>query len=81
MAAVLAHAAQPAVGLNAQTLAKFAADFEFKTIPRPICERAKHLMLDALGIAYASTQFEFAQRSLAALFENSSELAAILAGR
>jgi len=53
----------------AQTLAEFAAEFSFDAIPQRVRERAKYLMLDALGIAYASTRFDFAQRSFAAMAE------------
>lgn len=63
---------QPQQTPIAQTLAQFAADFSFDAIPQTVRERAKYLMLDALGIAYASTRFDFAQRSFAALAELSS---------
>jgi hypothetical protein len=56
----------------AQTLAEYAAAFSFEAIPQRVRERAKYLMLDALGIAYASTRFDFAQRSFAAMAEMSS---------
>lgn len=73
MAAVLAPAnkpqAQPPI---AQTLAQFAAGFGYDAIPQRVRERARFLMLDALGIAYASTQFDFAQRSFAAAAELSA---------
>lgn len=68
MAAVLAPVTQTQTPI-ARTLAQFAADFSFDAIPQPVRERAKYLMLDALGIAYASTRFDFAQRSFAALAE------------
>src|SRR6186713_3225020 len=76
MSAVLApvpqQPAQPQPVPIAQTLAQFAADFSFDAIPQIVRERAKHLMLDALGIAYASTRFDFAQHSFAALAELTS---------
>ena len=75
MSAILAPVADPQAqppARIAQTLAQFAADFSYDAIPQRVRERAKYLMLDALGIAYASTRFDFAQRSFAALAELSS---------
>lgn len=48
-------------------LAEFAARFDYGAIPERVRERAKHLVLDAVGIALASTQFDFAHRALSAL--------------
>jgi 2-methylcitrate dehydratase PrpD len=48
-------------------LAEFAAGFGYDAIPEAVRTRAKHLMLDALGIALASTQFDFAHRAFSAL--------------
>jgi 2-methylcitrate dehydratase PrpD len=50
-------------------LADFTAGFRLHTAPEDIRERAKHLMLDALGIALASTPWEFARITLAGLRE------------
>lgn len=50
----------------AQQLAAFACELRPSDIPEPVRERARHLILDAVGIACASTRYEFAQRSLAA---------------
>jgi 2-methylcitrate dehydratase PrpD len=54
-----------------RTLADQFADFvinqRFEEIPEVVLMRAKLLMLDAVGIAYASSQQEFAQRTLNAL--------------
>ncbi len=50
-----------------QQLAEFAASFGYEAIPAPVAARAKHLALDAVGIALASTQFEFAHRTMSAL--------------
>ena len=55
--------------LVSATLAAFVAGFEADQLPEAAGERAKLLMLDAVGIAFASTRFEFAQRALAALSE------------
>lgn len=50
-----------------ETLAQFASAITYDAIPGAVRERAKHLILDAVGIALASTTYEFAQRTLAAL--------------
>ncbi len=55
--------------LIARTLASFIADYEGSRIPAEVRDRAKYLMLDAIGIAFASTRFEFAHRALAGLRE------------
>ena len=56
----------------AATLAAFAKNLRVETIPAAVLERAKHLILDAVGIAHASTGYGFAQRSLAAAAELSA---------
>lgn len=48
-----------------QTLADFAAGLRLEEVPAPVSERAKYLALDALGIALASSQNEFARIALA----------------
>ncbi|HEY1228699.1 MAG TPA: MmgE/PrpD family protein, partial [Ramlibacter sp.] len=50
-------------------LANFAAGFALDQVPAPAQERAKHLMLDAFGIALACTQWDFARVTLAGLRE------------
>lgn len=50
----------------AQTLAAFAHDLRYEDIPVAVRTRAKHLMLDATGIALASTRWDFAHKSLTA---------------
>ena len=50
-----------------ETLAQFVYQLRFEDIPAPVRERAKDLMLDAIGIAFASTKFEFADKALAGL--------------
>jgi 2-methylcitrate dehydratase PrpD len=47
------------------------AGLDYSSIPSSVRERAKHLILDAVGIALASTRHDFAHRSLAALTEMS----------
>lgn len=53
----------------AETLSSFTADLRTDDIPTSVLERAKYLILDAVGIAHASTQFDFAHRSLSAVSE------------
>lgn len=50
-------------------LARFTVDLGIDDIPAPIRRRATYLMLDAVGIAHASTSFDFAHRTLSALCE------------
>lgn len=54
-------------GLISQSLAEFAHDLTFETIPKEVRERAKHLILDATGIAYASGRYDFAHKTLTAI--------------
>ena len=54
--------------LSAAThLANFVASFKYEDIPQKTIERAKLFMLDAVGIALASTQYDFAHRILSGL--------------
>ncbi|MCF4997564.1 MmgE/PrpD family protein [Pseudomonas syringae] len=53
----------------AASLAAFAEQLGFDSIPEPVRMRAKLLILDAVGIALASTRYEFAQRTLSATRE------------
>lgn len=50
-----------------QRLAAFAADTPDDAIPAGVRTRAVHHMLDAVGIALASTRYDFAHRTLTAL--------------
>lgn len=50
-------------------LANFASGFSLTVVPPEVRERAKHLMLDALGIGLASTQWDFSRIALAGLRE------------
>ncbi|MBI3069067.1 MAG: MmgE/PrpD family protein [Betaproteobacteria bacterium] len=50
-----------------QQLAEFAAGFAYDAIPESIRQRAKYLILDAVGIALASTQYDFAHRVLSGI--------------
>ncbi|KFE57512.1 MmgE/PrpD family protein [Pseudomonas syringae] len=53
----------------AESLAAFAEQIGFDSIPEPVRMRAKLLILDAVGIALASTRYEFAHRTLSAARE------------
>ena len=55
-------AVEPALGL-----AKFVAGLRLGDIPAVVQERAVHHVLDAVGIAHASTKYDFAHRTLTAL--------------
>lgn len=57
-----------AAGISTQ-LAAFAANFRLDDVPTMVRTRACHLMLDALGIALASTQWDFSRQTLAGLRE------------
>ena len=62
------EAAEEAQGASiANTLADFAHDLRYEDIPATVLERARHLMLDATGIALASTRWDFAHKSLTAI--------------
>lgn len=50
-------------------LATFSAGFRLDAVPDDIRTRARHLILDALGIAIACTQWDFARVTLAGLRE------------
>lgn len=50
-------------------LADFVVEYSYDAIPPAVRARAKHLMLDAVGIALASTHYDFAHRTLSGLSE------------
>lgn len=52
-----------------EELSQFALDIRIDQIPAEVRERAKHLVLDSVGIALASTKYLFASASLSALEE------------
>ena len=60
-------AAQLAASDPAHALAAFTAGLQLKTIPPEVQSRAAHHVLDAIGIAHASTRYDFAHRTLTAL--------------
>lgn len=51
----------------AENVAQYVSGFRYEDIPQPARERAKLLMLDAVGIALASTHYDFAHRVLTGL--------------
>jgi len=51
----------------AHALAVFTATLRIEHIPEPVQARAAHHVLDAVGIAHASSRYEFAHRTLTAL--------------
>jgi len=64
-----------AVSSVSYELANYTSRFCYEDIPQASLERAKLLILDAVGIAFASTQYDFAHRilsGLSALSEGSS---------
>jgi 2-methylcitrate dehydratase PrpD len=56
-----------ATALIAEQLAQFAGAFSPERIPAAVIARAKHLILDAVGIALASTTYDFAHRAMTAI--------------
>ena len=63
MSAMPRDPAEPVV--PALQLAKFAAELTFERIPAPVLERAKLLILDALGCGLASNAYAFADTAAA----------------
>src|SRR3990167_6582758 len=70
--AAMTPSCPPSGSTIAQTLAAFVADLTPQQIPPPVLERARYLILDAVGIAHASTHYDFAHRSLSAMTELSA---------
>lgn len=50
-------------------IARFVAGLDYASIPSPVRERAKRLMLDAIGCGLAARRFDFAATSLRAIAE------------
>ena len=50
-----------------RVLADFAAGLRFEDVPRAVVDQAKLLIVDALGVAWASTTFPFATSAAAAM--------------
>lgn len=52
-----------------EKLAAFAVRFDRQPIPCSVRDRARHLMLDSLGIAFASRAYDFAEKAMAGIRE------------
>lgn len=57
-------AIEPAI---AEVIGEYAANFRYEDVPAEVAEQGKYIVLDAIGIAFASTNFEFAQRACTAM--------------
>src|SRR4029077_11935166 len=68
-----APAAEAQAELVSETLAAFAQDLTPEAIPAEVRERAKHLILDATGIALASCRYDFAHKAATAIYGLSGE--------
>jgi 2-methylcitrate dehydratase PrpD len=51
--------------IPARGLAEFVAGMRLADVPKPVRERALHLMLDAVGVGLAARRYPFAERTLA----------------
>jgi 2-methylcitrate dehydratase PrpD len=66
----LVHDRAPGISVSiSEELSKFALGLRYAQIPAVVRDRAKHLILDSVGIALASTKYPFASVSFAALEE------------
>lgn len=59
--------APPQTATLAGTVGEFAARAAFDDVPAEVLERARHLVLDAVGLAFASTAYPFPAVALQAL--------------
>ena len=71
--------AQQSETLSAR-LAHFSLGLSYTDIPHEVRERAKHLILDAIGIAYASRAYHFAQATFDALNSLGAGTSAVIGG-
>jgi 2-methylcitrate dehydratase PrpD len=62
-----AQGAETQAQLISETLAGFVHGLAPAAIPAHVRERAKHLILDATGIAFASGRYEFAHKAMTAI--------------
>jgi len=60
---------QPQSMTISQRLATFTTGLELEEVPPQVRERAKHLMLDSIGLAYATLDLPYATSTLAAMQE------------
>ena len=56
-----------------EALANFVTELRHDTVPATVRKRALHHMLDAAGIAMASTRYDFAHKTLAGIKAISGE--------
>lgn len=61
-------------------LARFALSLTHAEIPSPIRDRAKHLILDAVGTAFAARKYEFAKASFNGLVELGAGSSPVIGG-
>ncbi len=61
------HAQTAVTPLISEQLAHYAGTFPTDKIPSAVTARAKHFILDAVGIALASTTYDFAHRAVTAI--------------
>ena len=73
-------ASAPPAATVAQKLAAFAHDLRYEDIPVAARERAKYLILDAAGIALASTTYPFAERIFAGIHALCGDGASVVIG-
>lgn len=67
MSALLRPAPEPVAPAISQQLAEFAAALCIADVPQAVVSRAKYLMLDAIGCAYAAREEAFATRIAASV--------------
>jgi len=53
--------------LIATALSEFAGNLKYEAVPSAVARRAKLLLLDAIGVAFAATRYEFAKKALAGI--------------
>jgi 2-methylcitrate dehydratase PrpD len=61
-------------------LAEFALGLAYEDIPETVRERARHLLLDAIGIAYASRGYHFAKATMDALVSLGAGTSPVIGG-
>ena len=64
------HSTAPAISLPippSRSIANFAVALSLSSVPQAVVDRARLLMLDALGVGLASNAYPFAERSLAGI--------------
>ncbi|AMH43879.1 MULTISPECIES: MmgE/PrpD family protein [Burkholderiaceae] len=60
-------------------LARFTTNLRLDDVPQAVRERAKHLILDSIGLAFATTTFNYSRATLAAMQELDSGHASVFA--